>query len=298
MTPFARHLMSTTLCCTLLIGMSACTTKESTTPSTPLTETTTPTSSTTHKALAAHQLEADSTIEVLNTYPFDEQSFTQGLEMEPDGNLLVATGQYGESKLYRRSLENAEAQDSIDLPAEVFGEGITQAGDHIWQLTWRAGVAYKRDATSFAELDQAHYEGEGWGICRLPNGQLVMSDGTDTLTFRDADSFAELHRTQVTKNGASLPKLNELECTNEGVYANVFLSNYIVRINPDSGEITQVIDASGLPDTARARSDRNAVLNGIALIPGSETEKDGPRFLLSGKGWGALYEVRFVPKAR
>lgn len=298
MTPSRRHLLSTGVVCCLLIGLSACTTEEATTASTPLSETTTPTSSTANTTLAPHQLEPDSTIEVLHTYPFDEQSFTQGLEMEPAGTLLVGTGQYGESKLYRRSLESAEAQDTIDLPSEVFGEGIAQAGDHIWQLTWRAGVAYKRDATTFAELDQAHYQGEGWGLCRLATGELVMSDGSDTLTFRDADSFAELHRTQVTKDGAPLPKLNELECTDEGIYANVFLSNYIVRINPDSGEITQVIDASGLPDEARARSDRNAVLNGIALIPGSETEKDGPRFLLSGKRWGALYEVRFVPKAR
>lgn len=295
MTPSRRPHTSIILSFILLLPLSACS-QEAATPAAP--STVVLSTSSTQPPIAADQLVPDSRIEVLNTYPFDEHSFTQGLEMEEAGTLLVGTGQYGESQLYRRHVDNPTAITSVDLPQEVFGEGIAQAGDHIWQLTWRAGVAYKRDARTFEELGQAHYEGEGWGLCQLANGELAMSDGSATLSFRDADSFGELKRIQVTKDGAPVAKLNELECTTDGIYANLFLSNYIVRINPDTGEVTHVIDASGLPDSIRATTDRNAVLNGIALIPGSEAEKEGPRFLLAGKRWGALYEVRFVPQAR
>lgn len=295
MTPSRRPYTSIILSFILLLSLGACS-QEAATPAAP--STVVLSTSSTQPPIAADQLVPDSRIEVLNTYPFDEHSFTQGLEMEEAGTLLVGTGQYGESQLYRRHVDNPSAITSVDLPQEVFGEGIAQAGDHIWQLTWRAGVAYKRDARTFEELGQAHYEGEGWGLCQLANGELAMSDGSATLSFRDADSFGELKRIQVTKDGAPVAKLNELECTTDGIYANLFLSNYIVRINPDTGEVTHVIDASGLPDSIRANTDRNAVLNGIALIPGSEAEKKGPRFLLAGKRWGALYEVRFVPQAR
>lgn len=296
MTPSRRPHTSIILSFILLLSLSACSQEAATPAAAP--STVAPSTSSTQPPIAADQLVPDSRIEVLNTYPFDEHSFTQGLEMEEAGTLLVGTGQYGESQLYRRHVDNPTAITSVDLPPEVFGEGIAQAGDHIWQLTWRAGVAYKRDARTFEELGQAHYEGEGWGLCQLANGELAMSDGSATLSFRDADSFGELKRIQVTKDGAPVAKLNELECTTDGIYANLFLSNYIVRINPDTGEVTHVIDASGLPDSIRATTDRNAVLNGIALIPGSEAEKEGPRFLLAGKRWGALYEVRFVPQAR
>ncbi|OKX77797.1 glutaminyl-peptide cyclotransferase [Corynebacterium glutamicum] len=222
--------------------------------------------------------------EIISTHSFDSTSFTQGLELDGD-ELIVGTGQYGGSRIYRSSVDGQESV-SQSLDPEFFGEGITKSGDVIWQLTWNEGVAFKRDADTLEELDSVSYDGQGWGICSTDDA-LITSDGSSTLTFRDPETFAENSTVDVTLDGSPVGNLNELECVDGEVYANIFLDTDIMRIDPNSGEVTAVIDASNIPNNATP--DTNNVLNGIAHIP------DSDRFYITGKRWPDLYEVRFVP---
>lgn len=224
--------------------------------------------------------------EIVAVHPFDTGSFTEGLEVAPDGSLVVGTGHWGESRIYRRGIADATESQSVALPAEQFGEGITLTSDAAWQLTYKAGVAYRRDPNTFAETGQFHFDGEGWGLCAINDDELVMSNGSSELRVVSAADFSELRRITVTQGGHSVQRINELECTDEGIWANVFTTTRILRIDPSSGEVTAVVDASTLPN--RARRNSNNVLNGIAHIPGTD------RYLLAGKRWPDLYEVRFV----
>ncbi|MFP7366560.1 glutaminyl-peptide cyclotransferase [Corynebacterium callunae] len=222
--------------------------------------------------------------EIVNTLPFNETSFTQGLEVD-GSELIISTGQYGESRIYRSTIEGQELA-SQPLEAGFFGEGITKAGDIIWQLTWNEGVAFKRDATTLEELERINYEGEGWGLC-TSGDQLIMSDGSSQLQVRDADTFEQLSTIDVTLEGKPVESLNELECVDGEVYANIFTETDIVRIDQETGVVNAVIDASSLPNNAV--QDIDNVLNGIAFDPESEN------FYLAGKRWPDLYEVRFIP---
>lgn len=224
-------------------------------------------------------------VEVLGSSPHDRTAFTQGLEIS-GGELLEGTGLVGRSYLTARALDTGVVRARVDLPDGMFGEGITVSGDTVWQLTWQDGVALARDRDTLAERSRVGYDGEGWGLCAQPD-RLVMSDGTDTLTFRDPVTFAAVGTVAVTLDGAPLARLNELECTADGaVYANVWQRTEIVRIDPASGAVTAVIDASGLltPEQAEGVD----VLNGIAAVPGTD------RFLLTGKLYPEIFDVRFV----
>lgn len=224
--------------------------------------------------------------EIVAEHPWDTSTFTQGLEVAGDDQLVVGTGMYGDSRIYRTTLDGQQS-DSYDLEDQYFGEGITVHGDKVWQLTWKKGVAYHRNLSDLAEIGTATYEGEGWGICS--QGQrLVMSDGTDKLTFRDPETFQEAGSVSVTIDGQKTTYLNELDCSEDGtVYANVWQTDQIFRIDPGSGKVTGVIDTAGeFPAKNKPGAD---VLNGIAHIPGTD------RYLVTGKYWDTLYEVRFVP---
>ncbi|HWM01489.1 MAG TPA: glutaminyl-peptide cyclotransferase [Actinophytocola sp.] len=223
--------------------------------------------------------------EVLDTSPHDPDAFTQGLEIH-DGVLYEGTGLEGRSELRATDPDTGAVQRSVELPEEMFGEGITVAGDSIWQLTWQDGVAIRRDRTSLAEVGRASYDGEGWGLC-LDGDRLVMSDGTDRLTFRDPGTFAETGEQKVTdSDGEPVEHLNELECVDGTVYANVWQTDRIVRIDPAAGRVTATIDLTGLlPAQDSAGVD---VLNGIAAIPGTD------EFLVTGKLWPTMFRVRFV----
>lgn len=225
---------------------------------------------------------------VKDTLPFNPQSFTQGLEVAEDGQLIVGTGQTGESRLYIADPVTGRESASVDLPGTSFGEGITRFGDSIWQLTWQDGKAYRYDATTLAPQGTADYQGEGWGLCALDN-ELIMSDGSAQLRHLDPDTFAERSRTDVTFRGQPVERINELECVDGKVYANVWFTTDIIQIDPSTGAVTAVIDASGLPNNAAA--DQNNVLNGIAHIPGTD------EFYLTGKRWPDLYRVAFEPVA-
>lgn len=222
--------------------------------------------------------------EIINTFSFDSSSFTQGLEFD-HGQLLVGTGQYGRSEIYRAEIGGSKLQ-SERLGPEFFGEGIAKSGDTIWQLTWREHTAFKRDSDSLQVLDTATYSGEGWGLCAFADF-LVMSDGSASLRFLEPQSFTEKSSLQVTLAGSPVPQLNELACVGEDeIFANVFQSTDILRIDVHTGRVTAVIDASAVPNNAEPDVDN--VLNGIAHIP--ETD----HFFITGKHWPDLYEVSFV----
>ncbi|MPZ15299.1 MAG: glutaminyl-peptide cyclotransferase [Chloroflexi bacterium] len=222
--------------------------------------------------------------EVLSILPHDASAFTQGLLMH-EGLLYESTGLHGQSSLRAVDRESGNVLQIVDLEPKLFGEGLAQVADRLIQLTWQEGVALVYDLASLQRVSAFSYAGEGWGLC-YDGKQLVMSDGSSTLSFRDPDSF-EVRRTVTVKlDGLPLDRLNELECVGDDVYANVWLTDTIVRIEAQSGRVEAVIDASGLLSPVERRG--VDVLNGIAYDPQSQT------FLVTGKLWPSLFEVHFV----
>ncbi len=224
-------------------------------------------------------------VQVQATLPHDTTMSTQGLEIR-DGVLYEGSGLVGKSRVRATALSSAALLREATLPAPLFGEGLTVAGDRLWQLTYTSGLAIERDPTTLAERRRVTYQGEGWGLCH-DSDRLVMSNGSDRLTFRDPVTFAPSGQVVVRLDGEPVGKLNELECTGGAIWANVFQDDRILRINPGTGAVTGVVDASGLlsppPQSA------GDVLNGIAAIPGTD------EFLVTGKNWPSLFRVRFVP---
>lgn len=268
---------SALICCFALLGCSP----------TPPSGTATTSSSGSSTSVAPVSNVERLSVKVVATHPFDPETFTQGLEVDEDGTLLVSHGTYRHSGIYRRTLDGTATVSSA-IGDEYFGEGLTHVGDTIWMLTWKEHTAFRIDPQSLKPIDTVSYPGEGWGLCST-DSTIFMSDGTSTLTERDPQTFEELRRVNVTLSGAPVSKLNELSCAPDGsIYANVFLTNEIVRIDPATGTVTGLIDASGLRPVDA--TDPNAVLNGIAHIPGTD------RFYLTGKLWPIMYEVRFVPE--
>ena len=222
---------------------------------------------------------------VLADYPHDPRAYTQGLEWF-EGRLYESTGLYGRSSVREVDLYTGEVLRRRELPDYLFGEGLARVGDQLVQLTWKAGLGRVLGLGDFAERRQFRYSGEGWGLC-FDGERLVMSDGTAELRFLDAETFAELGRVEVHVEGHPLRNVNELECVGGQVYANLLGADALVRIDPTSGRVTALIEASGLlqgSDTAGSE-----VLNGIAYNPRDEV------FYLTGKLWPRLFEVRFEP---
>ncbi|OZF40880.1 glutaminyl-peptide cyclotransferase [Rhodococcus sp. 14-2483-1-1] len=236
------------------------------------------------------------TADVVREYDRGDDAFTQGFEI--DGDVLYeGTGLEGSSFVRRTSLENMTELERVDLPSDLFGEGITVDGDTLWQITWQDGVAIARDRDTLTEQRRVNYDGEGWGLCTegrgTPDDRLVMSDGTSTLTFRDPTSFDAVDTVDVTLDGNPVERLNELECAEDGsIYANVWQTFDIMRIDPETGKVTAVIDGTPLWNSM-SDSDRGGadVFNGIAQIPGTD------RFLVTGKFWPKIFEVRFTDTA-
>jgi glutamine cyclotransferase len=223
--------------------------------------------------------------EVLAELPHDPSAFTQGFEID-DGVLYEGTGLEGHSQLRELNPDTGAVLRSVPLPGELFGEGITVVGDRIWQLTWQDGVVLEWDRPTLTLRREIPIQGEGWGLCD-DDGRLVRSDGTDRLRFHDPVTFVEQGSVAVTLDGAPVDRLNELECVDGQVWANVWQTDRIVRIDPATGRVTAVVDAAGLLDPAQ-RADTD-VLNGIAAVPG-----DDGTFLITGKLWPVTFRVRFV----
>ncbi len=228
-------------------------------------------------------------VEVVGERPRDSSAFTQGYELL-DGRLFESTGAVnGESTLREVDPVDGSVVRSITIPT-VFAEGLTIVDDRLIMLTWRAGTAIEYDVETFTEARRYDYPNEGWGLCELDDANgLAMSDGTDVITFRDPETFEALRTVNVADQGVPIADLNELECVDGAIWANVWKTDFIVRIDPASGAVTARVDASGLlSDDEAAEAD---VLNGIAYDTTTET------FLLTGKWWPRTFEVRFVPAA-
>ena len=222
--------------------------------------------------------------EVLAEVPHDPSAFTQGLELH-EGTLYEGTGLEGESQLRVLDPATGKVLRAESLPGQLFGEGIAVAGDRIWQLTWQDGVVLEWDRATLTLRQQLPLDGEGWGLCH-DGTRLVRSDGTDRLRFHDPVTFAETGSVTVTIDGEPVTQLNELECVDGQVWANVWPSDVLVRLDPASGRVTAAVDATGLLDPEQ-RANADAVLNGIAALGNDE-------YLLSGKLWPVSFRVRFV----
>ena len=221
-------------------------------------------------------------VQVLAALPHDRSRFTEGLELD-DGVLYESTGLYGRSALWADDWRTGAVLARAALPNGLFGEGTTVVGDRIWQLTWREGIALDRRRSDLAVIREVPYQGQGWGLC-FDGRRLVMSDGSGRLTFRDPRGFARTGAVEVTDAGRPVRNLNELECADGAVWANVWHSDEILRIDPATGAVTGTADASGLLTPAERRG--ADVLNGIAALPG-----DGSQFLLTGKFWPRMFRV-------
>ena len=221
--------------------------------------------------------------EVRRTLPHDPGAYTQGLVIH-EGAFLESTGQYGTSTLRRVDVETGRVVRSHALSDEHFGEGVAVVGDRVIQLTWKAGLAFVYDADTFALEETYEYEGEGWGLCH-DGASLFMTDGSGVLFRRDPATFAVLDEIRVTRDGFSVRDLNELECVGEHVYANVYMTNDILRIDKATGEVTGELDALSLALASERPPETGAVFNGIAWDEASGT------FYVTGKLWPRMFEI-------
>ncbi len=224
-------------------------------------------------------------VEVNESRPHDSTAFTQGLLIEK-GILYESAGNYGQSSLREVNLETGEVARRLNLAPAYFAEGLAWAGGRLIQLTWREQAALIYDPATFQQTGEFRYTGEGWGLT-FDGQRLIMSDGSSRLFFRDPKTFDLLTSVTVTLDGAPRPYLNELEFANGYIYANVWRLDDILQIDPATGRVVAVIDASGLLTAEERR--RADVLNGIAWDPERRT------FLLTGKYWPRMFEVRFIP---
>lgn len=227
------------------------------------------------------------TVQVVERVALEDPVFTQGLEVVGD-ELLVSGGRYGESTLSLVDPDTGRVEQRSDLDDDVFAEGATVVGDRIVQLSWREGRALVWDLASLELREVLPYDTEGWGVCLADDGSLVTSDGSAWLVRRDSDDLSALSRVEVTWSGEPVELLNELECVDSTVWANVWFSDRIVGIDAATGIVTDVVDASGLVDPPPTDSDAQNVLNGIAHVPGTDM------LWLTGKEWPELLLVRFV----
>ena len=226
---------------------------------------------------------------VLATYPHDPNAFTEGLFLA-GGHLYESTGLNGQSTLREVDPTSGAVIKSVSLSPEDFGEGIAQVGSQIFQLTWQGHFGYIYDASTLTRLGTFPYNDDGWGMC-YDGSHLYTSDGSDQLTERASDTLMPVGSVPVLYEGLPVDQINELECVDDSIYANVWHTNNILRIDKASGQVTALIDASNLL-TAQQRSSLTspeAVLNGIAYDP------DHDDFYITGKLWPWMFEVQFVP---
>ncbi len=229
------------------------------------------------------------TYKIINEYPHDITSFTQGLEFH-NGELYESTGQYGESKLRKVNYKNAEVLKNINLTKEYFGEGLTILNDNIYQLTWQENTGFVYDVNTFEKTGSFKYgqSKEGWGLCN--DGKvLYKSDGTENIWILNSETKAEESQIQAYHNRGKVVGLNELEWINGKIYANRYQLNGVAIINPENGAVEGVIDFSPLRKLVTQHQELD-VLNGIAYNPETKT------IFVTGKRWDKLFEVEIIEK--
>lgn len=225
------------------------------------------------------------TYEVVAEYPHSRTSYTQGLQFVDD-ELWEGTGEYGRSRIMLTELSTGKILKSKANSADEFGEGITVLGDKIYQLTWTNGKMHIYDRASLKPTATHTYKGEGWGLTS-DGAKLYMSDGTHIIRVLNPETLAQERRFGVTLRGESLNLLNELEWVEGKIWANVYTTNYIVIINPESGVVEGVIDLSNLLPVSEYDG-KTDVLNGIAYDSATK------RIFVTGKNWSKLFEIKLI----
>jgi glutaminyl-peptide cyclotransferase len=223
---------------------------------------------------------------VIESYPHDTDSFTQGLVFNGE-TFYESAGLYGESDLREVDIETGEVLRQVDVPAEFFAEGLALVNDRLIQITWQENIAFVYNAETFEQVGTFEYETEGWGLC-YDGDVLYMSDGTPTLYTRDPETFELLAEVLITFQGETVGNLNELECVDGAVWGNIWQTDFIVRIDPATGVINGIVNAVALltPEEVLELAS-GAVLNGIAYDP------DEAVFYITGKKWPRIFKVTF-----
>jgi glutaminyl-peptide cyclotransferase len=225
--------------------------------------------------------------EVVESYPHDPHAFTQGLEYY-DGYLYESTGRSGQSTLRRTVLETGAVLNQVNLPSEYFGEGLTIFRGKIYQLTWLSKIGFIYDVRTFRRIGEFHYESEGWGLTH-DDASLILSDGSNKLQFIDPTSFKIVRTLEVYAGNVAVTNLNELEYIDGEIFANVWHSPRIARIDPRSGQVLAWIDLASV--VARSKHEPEDVLNGIAY------DAKRRRLFVTGKNWAEILEIKIDTKA-
>jgi len=225
--------------------------------------------------------------EIVHTYPHDPRAFTEGL-FYLNGFLYESTGLERQSSIRKVRLETGEVLQKIDIPAQYFGEGIVAWKQHLVSLTWKSQVGFVYDLATLKKQRRFDYEGEGWALTQ-DGKRLIMSDGTAELRFLDPDTLKETGRLRVTREGTPVRNLNELEWVQGRIYANVWLTDVVVIIEPNSGNITGIVNLAGLLGPSDPSGQPPGELNGIAY----DAKHD--RLFVTGKNWPKLFEIRLRP---
>jgi glutamine cyclotransferase len=222
---------------------------------------------------------------VIHTYPHDSEAFTQGL-FYFNGVLYEGTGQQTGSTLREVELATGKILRVLNLRSDLFGEGITLYNDHIYQVTWQSKVGFVYERPTFKQINKIYYQTEGWGLTTMKD-QIVMSDGTNVLYYIDPESFTVVSRIEVYDNERKVDSLNELEYINGEIWANIWMTDLIARIDPASGKVIAYIDLKGILNDPNTNTSVN-VLNGIAF------DREGNRIFVTGKNWPKLFEIRLI----
>ncbi|MGA3290641.1 MAG: glutaminyl-peptide cyclotransferase [Candidatus Bathyarchaeia archaeon] len=235
---------------------------------------------------SSNSTEAYYTYSIVNTHPHDTNAFTEGL-VYSDGFLYESTGINGASSLRRENLTTGNVLQEATLPTQYFDEGIAIVNDAIIQLTWESNIGFIYNKTTFALLGNFTYPTQGWGLT-FDGKNLIMSDGTDHLYFLNPTTFQQTRQIQVLNGSTPVVNINSLDYINGEVYANIWLTNTIAIINPETGQVKAWINLTGLPDGNN--SNPNAVLNGIAY------DQQNNRLFVTGKDWPSLYQIKLIPQ--
>jgi glutamine cyclotransferase len=226
---------------------------------------------------------------VANVYPHDRNAFTQGLFFR-DGALYESTGLRGHSSVRKVSLETGEVLKKLDLADQYFGEGVVDWNDRLISVTWKSGKGFVFGLDDFKQQETFSYDGEGWGLTRDPS-HIIMSDGTARLRYLDPKTFKVTKGLTVRLRGREVRNLNELEWIDGKIFANVWQTDLILQINPETGDVVGLIDLSGILQETDRKSPGTDVLNGIAY------DAEADRMFVTGKNWPSLFEIELVEKA-
>lgn len=221
--------------------------------------------------------------EVVNSYPHDPDAYLQGLVWYDNG-FYESTGLYGHSTLRRVEFPSGKVVKSINLDPSLFGEGLALVGDHLIQLTWQAHRGFVYDRESFKLVREFTYDTEGWGLA-YDGKNLILSDGSSTLTYLDPQTYQPLRKLQVTMNGRPITELNELEFIDGQIWSNVWQTDLILLIDPATGQVRSFLNLKGIRPASERKGSED-VLNGIAY------DSEHKRIFVSGKLWPRLFEIK------